>query len=121
MSRGQTADRLQLWIDARKRHRLSHEQLQMARELGLNPKKLGQNLTFYCNLNLQNAHAKVHFFATTFATVSSGFINIDYARVSTLNLNLDVQMRALRKTGCKKSFGSNKLRMPCPGGPVYLS
>jgi hypothetical protein len=52
-------------------------------------------------------------------TVSSGFINIDYARVSTLNL--DVQMRALRKTGCKKSFGSNKLRMPCPRGPVYLS
>jgi hypothetical protein len=42
MSRGQTADQLQLWIDARKRHRLSHEQLQMARELGLNPKKLGK-------------------------------------------------------------------------------
>jgi hypothetical protein len=42
MSRGRTPDRLQLWIDARKRHRLSPEQVQMARELGLNPKKLGK-------------------------------------------------------------------------------
>ena len=29
------------WIDARKRYRLSHSQVQMARELGLNPKHLG--------------------------------------------------------------------------------
>lgn len=29
------------WIAARKRFRLSHAQIQMARELGLNPKKLG--------------------------------------------------------------------------------
>lgn len=35
-------DRLQVWIDARKRHRLSHAHVQMARELGLNPKKLGK-------------------------------------------------------------------------------
>jgi hypothetical protein len=42
MSRGPTPNGLQLWIDARKRHRLSHEQVQMARELGLNPKKLGK-------------------------------------------------------------------------------
>ena len=42
MSRGRTPTGLQLWIDARKRHRLSHEQVQMARELGLNPKKLGK-------------------------------------------------------------------------------
>jgi len=42
MSRGRTPDRLQIWIDARKRHRLSHEQVQVARELGLNPKKLGK-------------------------------------------------------------------------------
>ena len=40
MSRGRTPDGL--WIDARKRHRLSHEQVQMARELGLNPRKLGK-------------------------------------------------------------------------------
>jgi hypothetical protein len=32
---------LQAWIDARQRFRLSHAQVQMARELGLNPKKLG--------------------------------------------------------------------------------
>nr|QEO74943.1 hypothetical protein [uncultured bacterium] len=31
----------QAWIDARKRHRLSHAHVQMARELGLNPKNLG--------------------------------------------------------------------------------
>jgi hypothetical protein len=41
MSRGRTRNGLQLWIDARKHHRLSHEQVQMARELGLNPRKLG--------------------------------------------------------------------------------
>ncbi|MCC5886220.1 MAG: hypothetical protein JJT88_07270 [Gammaproteobacteria bacterium] len=33
--------KLQAWIDARKRYGLSHAQVQMARELGLNPKKLG--------------------------------------------------------------------------------
>ncbi len=33
--------KMQTWIDARKRHRLSHAQVQMARELGMNPKKLG--------------------------------------------------------------------------------
>lgn len=32
---------LQVWIDARKRYRLSHAQVQMARELGLNPRKFG--------------------------------------------------------------------------------
>lgn len=32
----------QVWIDARKRHRLSHAQVQMARELGMNPNKLGK-------------------------------------------------------------------------------
>ena len=33
---------LQAWIDARTRHRLSHAQVQMARELGMNPRKLGK-------------------------------------------------------------------------------
>ncbi|TMQ05860.1 MAG: hypothetical protein E6J90_47840 [Deltaproteobacteria bacterium] len=33
---------LQDWIDARKRFRLSHAQVQMARELGMNPRKLGK-------------------------------------------------------------------------------
>ena len=32
---------MQVCIDARKRHRLSHAQIQMARELGMNPKKFG--------------------------------------------------------------------------------
>ena len=34
--------RLQAWIDARKRHHLSHAHVQMARELGMNPKTLGK-------------------------------------------------------------------------------
>jgi len=34
--------KMQVWIDARKRHHLSHAQVQMARELGLNPKKFGK-------------------------------------------------------------------------------
>ena len=34
--------KMQAWIDARKRHRLSHTQVQMARELGMNPSKLGK-------------------------------------------------------------------------------
>jgi hypothetical protein len=33
--------KLQQWIDARKRHHLSHAHVQMARELGMNPKNLG--------------------------------------------------------------------------------
>jgi hypothetical protein len=32
---------LQAWIDARKSFHLSHAQIQMARELGMNPKNLG--------------------------------------------------------------------------------
>jgi hypothetical protein len=30
------------WVEARKRHHLSHAQVQMARELGMNPRKLGK-------------------------------------------------------------------------------
>ncbi len=32
----------QAWIEARKRHHLSHAEVQMARELGMNPKTLGK-------------------------------------------------------------------------------
>jgi hypothetical protein len=32
----------QAWVDARKRHHLSHMHVQMARELGLNPRRLGK-------------------------------------------------------------------------------
>jgi len=42
MSPGRMPERLQVWIDARPRHHLSHAQVQMARELGMNPKKLGK-------------------------------------------------------------------------------
>ena len=34
--------KLQAWVDARRRHHLSHAHVQMARELGMNPKKLGK-------------------------------------------------------------------------------
>jgi len=34
--------KMQEWIDARKRYHLSHAQVQMARELGMNPMKLGK-------------------------------------------------------------------------------
>jgi len=33
---------MQVWIDARKQHCLSLVQIQMAHELGINPKKLGK-------------------------------------------------------------------------------
>jgi hypothetical protein len=34
--------KLAVWIEARKRFRLSHAHIQMARELGMNPKRLGK-------------------------------------------------------------------------------
>jgi len=46
--RGQEAEpmkidsKLQPWIDARTRHRLSHAHVQMARELAMNPTNLGK-------------------------------------------------------------------------------
>jgi hypothetical protein len=33
--------KLQPWLEARKKYRLTDTQIQMARELGLNPKKFG--------------------------------------------------------------------------------
>ena len=35
------SNKLRPWVEARKRYRLSHAQIQMARELGLNPRKFG--------------------------------------------------------------------------------
>jgi hypothetical protein len=35
-------EKLKRWIEARQRHHLSHVQIQMARELGMNPKKFGK-------------------------------------------------------------------------------
>jgi hypothetical protein len=34
--------KMHAWIEARKRHHLSHAQVHMARELGMNPAKLGK-------------------------------------------------------------------------------
>jgi hypothetical protein len=33
---------IRAWVEARKGHRLSHAQVQMGRELGMNPRKLGK-------------------------------------------------------------------------------
>ena len=35
-------EKLQVWIDARKKYHLSHVHIQMARELGKNPRKFGK-------------------------------------------------------------------------------
>ena len=40
MAKQNTPEKYRLWIEARKRFRLSDAHIQMARELGLNPKKL---------------------------------------------------------------------------------
>ena len=35
-------EKFQVWIDVRIRYHLSHAHIQMARELGMNPKKFGK-------------------------------------------------------------------------------
>lgn len=35
-------DKYQIWVDVRKRYHLSHVHIQMARELGMNPRKFGK-------------------------------------------------------------------------------
>lgn len=42
MGKKKLAQNIQDWVDARRRHHLSHAHVQMAPELGLNPKKLGK-------------------------------------------------------------------------------
>lgn len=42
MAKHRLSQDLQDWVEARRRHQLSHAHVQMARELGLNPKKLGK-------------------------------------------------------------------------------
>jgi len=42
MGKKKLAQDIQDWVDARRRYRLSHAHVQMARELGMNPKKLGK-------------------------------------------------------------------------------
>lgn len=41
-TRRRIPEKYQAWIDARKRFHLSHAHIQMARELGMNPKKFGK-------------------------------------------------------------------------------
>src|SRR6266487_1378515 len=41
MRKKKIPDKLQIWIEARRKYHLSHAQVQMARELGLNSKKFG--------------------------------------------------------------------------------
>jgi len=42
MKKKRIPEQYQVWIDARKRYRLSDAHIQMARELGMNPKKFGK-------------------------------------------------------------------------------
>ena len=39
---GKPSKTMQAWIDARGRHRLSHAHIQMAREMGMDPRGLGK-------------------------------------------------------------------------------
>lgn len=42
MGKKKVPKELQDWVQARKRHHLSHAHVQMARELGMNPNKIGK-------------------------------------------------------------------------------
>lgn len=42
MGKNKPSQKLQGWIEARERFHLSHAHVQMARELGMNPRKLGK-------------------------------------------------------------------------------
>jgi len=41
MAKSKIPQKLQPWLEARRRFKLSHAHIQMARELGLNPRKFG--------------------------------------------------------------------------------
>lgn len=41
-NKAKVPEKYQVWINARKRYYLSHTHIQMARELGMNPKKFGK-------------------------------------------------------------------------------
>jgi hypothetical protein len=50
MAKKQLSPKYQVWVDARNRFHLSHAHIQMARELGMNPKKLGQKANHHQEL-----------------------------------------------------------------------
>jgi hypothetical protein len=50
---------VQAWTEARQRYHLSHAQVQMARELGLNPRKLGK-IANHRQGTVESAIASVH-------------------------------------------------------------
>ena len=67
---------------------------------------------FYWVFGLRKSVAKTHYFAGTFVTVGSGVMNIGYARVSTLDQNLDLHPTARRyKVDCT-SMGTYATRVP---------
>jgi hypothetical protein len=66
-------DKLKIWVDARKRFHLSHEQIQMARELGMNPKKFG---------NLPAPHLESLFYAIKDGDPDKLDSFLDWERVS---------------------------------------
>jgi len=53
--KGFIPNKLKPWIEARKKYHLTHAQIQMARELGMNPKKFGSlanHAGYFDNLTL---------------------------------------------------------------------
>jgi hypothetical protein len=42
VKKAKVPEKYQVWINARKRYHFSHAHIQMARELGMNPKKFGK-------------------------------------------------------------------------------
>jgi len=46
VKKAKISEKYQVWIDVRKRYHLSHAHIQMARELGMNPKRFGKKANY---------------------------------------------------------------------------